>query len=80
MYDSFFVIRFSVNTSVDYVMIFDNSFGEIKFIAESIEQEELNVMNFEKFNSLKNYDEQRISRRNSQQNFGWSETCLPKHD
>jgi hypothetical protein len=46
-------------------MIFDNSFGEIKFIAESIEQEELKVMNFEKFNSLKNYDEQRISRRNS---------------
>ncbi len=41
---------------VDHVMIFDNSFGEIELIAESIEQEELKVWNFEKFNSLKNYD------------------------
>lgn len=43
---------------VDGVLIFDNSFGKHEFIAQKIEQEDIVILDNEKFNRLKNSYEQ----------------------
>lgn len=43
---------------VDGVLIFDNSFGKHEFIAHKIEQEDMVILDNEKFNRLKNSYEQ----------------------
>jgi predicted ABC-type ATPase len=44
---------------VDQVLIFDNSEGKHHLIAEKSISDELNIINFEKFNELKSYYDNR---------------------
>lgn len=44
---------------VDQVLIFDNSSGKHHLIAEKSVDDELNIIDFEKFNELKNYYDNR---------------------
>jgi predicted ABC-type ATPase len=43
---------------VDAALIFDNSFGNHELIAEKFETENISILNYEKFNALKQYYEQ----------------------
>jgi hypothetical protein len=43
---------------VDAALIFDNSFGNHELIAEKFETENISILNDEKFNALKQYNEQ----------------------
>jgi len=40
---------------VDGTLVYDNSYGKHKLIAQKIEQEEIIVLDTEKFNKLKSY-------------------------